>query len=117
MTRQPASPSDRASAAGAHRGPTHGLVVTLEAKNGQQEQVAQTLHAAFTTAIREGGTATWYAYRISETRFGIFDTFFDEDARKSHLDGEVGRLLSRIGEEILVGPPDFRAISILASKI
>ncbi|MCJ2013591.1 putative quinol monooxygenase [Methylobacterium sp. J-076] len=117
MTRQPASISGTASAAGARHRPSHGLVVTLEARNGQQELLAQTLHEAFTTAIREAGTVTWYAYRITETRFGIFDTFFDEGARQTHRDGEVGRLLGRLGEEILVSPPDFKAISILAAKI
>ncbi len=117
MTRQPEAHSRRASAAARPQRPTHGLVVTLEAKNGRQEQLAQLLHDAFATAIREVGTVTWYAYRITETRFGIFDTFFDETARQSHLDGEVGRLLNRIGEEALVSPPVFQSISILASKI
>ena len=59
---------------------------------------------------------TWYAYRITETQFGIFDTFFDDEARRAHLSREVAQALGKISEDLLERPPGIDEIDILASK-
>ena len=64
----------------------------------------------------EGGTASWYAYRITETEFGIFDTFYDEDGRGAHLLGEAAKALEAIADDLLDRPPSIERVDILAAK-
>lgn len=99
------------------KGPAEGLLVTLDAKPGKQEELAALLSNALHAAAREPGTLTWYAYRITETKFGIFDTFFTEDARDAHLNGEIAKALGQAGDDLLSSPPRIQPISIVTSKI
>ena len=95
---------------------TSGLLVSLEAKEGKQDEIAALLNGALAAVTREGDTATWYAYRITETEFGIFDTFYDDSARDAHLSGEVAQAIERISDLLLDEPPRIERIDILASK-
>ena len=95
---------------------TSGLLVSLEAKEGKQEEIAAVLNGALTAVTREGGTASWYAYRITETEFGIFDTFYDENGRGAHLSGEVAKALETIADDLLDQAPSIERIDILAAK-
>ena len=52
-----------------------GLLALLEAKPGKGEELAAFLEQGRALAAEETGTVTWYAFRISETTYGIFDTF------------------------------------------
>jgi quinol monooxygenase YgiN len=97
--------------------PKLGLIVMLEAKNGQQEQLSTVLNAALNSAVREPGTVTWYAHRITDTKFGIFDTFNDHGSREDHLNGEIAKVLEKISEDILAEPPNIKRITLLASKV
>lgn len=91
--------------------------MTLDAKPGKQDQVATLLSHALNAAARETGTITWYAYRITETKFGIFDTFFNEDARHAHLNGDIAKALVQVSDDLLSEPPRIQPISIVTSKI
>ena len=42
--------------------------------------MADFLEAGRELAVAEGGTVTWYAFKINETSYGIFDTFASDDA-------------------------------------
>jgi hypothetical protein len=42
---------------------------------------------------------------IDSSRFGIFDTFVDDNSRNIHLNGEVARLLSANAGELFAEPP------------
>lgn len=99
------------------RGPNYGLLVTLTAQAGKQDQVAAILSNALNAAAREPGTLTWYAYRITDTKFGIFDTFQDETAREAHLNGEIAKVLGQVSAELLEGGPQIQPLSVVASKI
>lgn len=104
----PASKSD---------GPKFGLLVTFTAKAGKQDQVAAILSNSLSVAVRESGTITWYAYRITDTKFGIFDTFNDEESRRTHLNGDIAATLVQVSDELLEGALDIQALSIVTSKI
>ena len=105
------------SSAGNAQDPKYGLLVTLTAKAGKQDQVAAILSNALSVAVRESGTVTWYAYRITNTKFGIFDTFNDEESRSAHLNGAIGKTLAQVSDELLDGALDIQALSIVTSKI
>lgn len=96
---------------------THpGLLVTLEAKQGKQEEVASFLVGGLTSVVKESATTTWYAFRISDTTFGIYDTFTGEAGREAHLSGEVAQALMGIADDLLAVPPDVRPLDVLACK-
>lgn len=97
--------------------PGLGLLVTLEAKPGKQDQVAAFLNNGLIPVTRESGTATWYAFRITDTTFGIYDTFYDENGRQAHLSGEVAEALSQVADDLLASPPSIQEIDVLAAKL
>ena len=59
---------------------------------------------------------TWYAFKISDTSYGIFDTFETVEARQAHLDGEIPKALAAVAADLLAVDPDVRPINILAVK-
>lgn len=93
-----------------------GLLAILEAKNGQGDELAEFLQRARELAASEKGTVTWYAFRLSETRYGIFDTFADEAARQAHAGGQIPVALSEIGPAVLASEPDIRPVEVVAVK-
>src|SRR5580704_10482451 len=63
----------------------YGLLAELAAAPGEGDALAAFLALARETAAREEGTVTWYAFKLSDTTYGIFDTFASEDDRNAHL--------------------------------
>jgi hypothetical protein len=66
--------------------------------------------------VAEEATVTWYAFKINETTYGIFDTFETEDGRAAHLEGEIPKALTQVGPDLLAKDPDIRAVEIVAVK-
>jgi quinol monooxygenase YgiN len=93
-----------------------GLLALLEAKPGKGEELAAFLESGRALAAAEEGTVTWYAFKLSDTSYGIFDTFDTEDARQAHINGEIPAALGQIAPELLAKDPDIRPIDILAVK-
>jgi quinol monooxygenase YgiN len=93
-----------------------GILAQLEAKPGKGEELAAFLQAGRDLAVAEQGTVTWYAFKISDTRYGIFDTFETDDARAAHLSGQIPRALSQVAPDLLAADPDIRTVDILAVK-
>jgi hypothetical protein len=52
-----------------------GVLALLEAKPGRGNDLAAFLQAGRDLAAAEDGTVTWYAFKASDTTYGIFDTF------------------------------------------
>jgi quinol monooxygenase YgiN len=93
-----------------------GLLATLEAKPGKGDELGAFLEAGRELAAAEPGTVTWYAFKLGETTYGIFDTFETEDARQAHINGEIPRALGQVAPELLAREPDIRPIEVLAVK-
>ena len=93
-----------------------GVLALLEAQAGKGEELAAFLESGRALAVAEPGTVTWYAFRIGETTFGIFDTFETEDARQAHLGGEIPRALGQVASDLLAGEPDIRTVDVIAAK-
>jgi quinol monooxygenase YgiN len=94
----------------------YGLLATLEAKPGRGDDLAAFLTQGRELAAAETGTVTWYAFKISETTYGIFDTFEDEAGRQAHLTGEIPAALGKVGADLLAADPDIKPIDIVAVK-
>ena len=94
----------------------YGILATLEAKPGRGDDLAAFLTKGRELAVAETGTVTWYAFKLSDTTYGIFDTFESEDAREAHLNGEIPKALAQVGPDLLAADPDIRPVDILAVK-
>jgi quinol monooxygenase YgiN len=93
-----------------------GSLALLEAKPGRADDLAAFLQAGRAVAVAEEGTVTWYAFKISDTGFGIFDTFETDDARTAHLGGQIPRALGQVAPDLLAADPDIRTVDVLAVK-
>jgi quinol monooxygenase YgiN len=93
-----------------------GLLALLEAKPGKGEELAAFLEQGRALAAEENGTVTWYAFRLSETTYGIFDTFESEEGRQAHLNGKIPAALAQVGPDLLASDPDIRQTDIIAVK-
>ena len=93
-----------------------GLLALLEAKPDKGADLAAFLVAGRELALQEEGTVTWYAFKLTDTTYGIFDTFETVEARQAHIDGEIPKALTAVGADLLATDPDIRPIDILAVK-
>jgi quinol monooxygenase YgiN len=93
-----------------------GILALLEAKAGKGEDLADFLRSGREIAAREEGTVTWYAFKVGETTYGIFDTFESEEGRQAHLNGEIPKALGQVASDLLASDPDIRTVEILAVK-
>lgn len=96
---------------------TVGLLVTLEAKPGKEEEVATFLQGALPLVQQEVQTTAWFALRIGASRFGIFDAFPDRTGREAHLAGEVAAALTSRAPDLLAQPPSIEQADVLADKL
>jgi quinol monooxygenase YgiN len=95
---------------------TLGILALLEAKAGKGEQLAAFLKAGRDLAVAEEGTVTWYAFKISDTSYGIFDTFATGDARTKHINGQIPAALAEVSADLLARQPEIRPVNVLAVK-
>ena len=92
------------------------LLATMKAKPGKEETVSEFLKSALELARQEETTLSWFAFRIDESSFGIFDTFEDDNGRQAHLNGEIAKQLMAGAEELLSEPPVTQPVDVLAAK-
>ncbi len=95
---------------------TLGILARLEAKDGKGDDLAGFLRDGREIAAQEDGTVTWYAFKLDENTYGIFDTFETEDARQAHINGEIPRALGTVADDLLASEPDIRTIDVIAVK-
>jgi quinol monooxygenase YgiN len=93
-----------------------GVLALLEAKPGKGDELSTFLQAGRALAVAEQDTVTWYAFKIDDTHYGIFDTFETEAAREAHLGGEIPRALGQVADDLLAGDPSIQTIDIVAVK-
>ena len=93
-----------------------GILALLEAKPDKGAELEAFVVSGRGIAAQEPGTVTWYGFKVSDTTYGIFDTFETAEARQAHLDGEIPKALGAVGPELLASDPDIRTIDIVAVK-
>ena len=92
------------------------LLALLEAKAGKEKELEAFLKSALPLAQQEAGTTSWYALKLGPGRFGIFDTFRNEDGRNAHLTGPIAKALMAKADELLAKPPQIDKVELLAAK-
>jgi quinol monooxygenase YgiN len=93
-----------------------GLLALLEAKPDKGAELGAFLEAGRALAVAEPGTVTWYAFKVSDTTYGIFDTFETEEGRQAHLDGQIPTALGQVADDLLAKAPDIRPVDVIAVK-
>ncbi|NHA69120.1 putative quinol monooxygenase [Phycicoccus flavus] len=93
-----------------------GLLATLKAKPGKGEELGEFLRKGRELADQEDGTVTWYAFRLDDTTYGIFDTFESEDARQAHVNGQIPAALQDVASDLLAEDAVISPIDVLAVK-
>ena len=94
-----------------------GLLVTLEAKPGKEDDVTAFLKGALPLVEEEPQTTAWFAVRLSSSRFAIFDAFPSETGREAHLSGRVAAALMENAGELLAQGPAIEKVDVIASKL
>ena len=93
------------------------LLVTLEARPGKENELANCLRAGLTRVQREPATASWFAIRLGPSTFALFDAFPDEAGREAHLEGSLAAILKEITSKRLARPPVIERVDVLAAKL
>ena len=96
---------------------TVGLLVRLEAKPGKEAEVESFLKSGLALVEDEPETTVWFAIRMGQSTFGIFDAFPDDSGRKAHLSGRVAAALMAKASELLAKPPAIENVDVLAVKL
>jgi quinol monooxygenase YgiN len=94
-----------------------GLLVRLEAKEGQEEAVASFLEDGRALVEDEPDTTAWFAIRLGPSTFGIFDVFPDDAGRDAHLSGRVAEALMARAGELFSEEPSIEKVDVIASKL
>lgn len=93
------------------------LWVRIEAKKGKEAEVERFLKESLSLAENESGTISWYACRLGNGVYGIFDTFSGNQQRETHLSGEVAKALKKKTPELFAQSPTIERIDVLAAKM
>ena len=95
----------------------HALYVQLEAKPGMEHEVASFLSNARSMVDDEPETMAWFAIRMGNSTFGIFDAFANEHGREAHLQGKLAKQLMSRASQLFVKQPEIRRVDVLADKL
>ena len=96
---------------------TVGLQVTLSAKPGKEEELGSFLESALPLAQQEPDTTAWFAIKLDDSTYGVFDVFPGDDGRQAHLNGPIAAALMEKADDLLSSPPDIKPIDVLAAKL
>jgi quinol monooxygenase YgiN len=96
---------------------TKGLLLTFKPKSGHEAQVEQFLQGAKAFVDDEPQTTAWFAIRLADGHYGIFDVFPDHLGRFAHLTGHVARELAKHAVTLLGSLPDPDLPNVIASKL
>jgi quinol monooxygenase YgiN len=95
---------------------TVALLVKLEAKPGKEKEVEAFLRGALPLVQEEPETVAWFAIRMDQSTFGIFDAFPSDAGRQAHLSGKVAAALME-ASELFATAPAIEKVDVLAAKL
>ncbi len=66
---------------------------------------------------RAGDDVAWFAIRMGNSTFGIFDAFANEHGQEAHLQGKLAKQLMSRASQLFVKQPEIRRMDVLADKL
>lgn len=94
-----------------------GLLVELEARAGKEDEVSRFLEEGLALARGEPTTVAWFAVRLDQSRFAIFDVFDGEAGRQAHLTGPLAEALLGRANELFVRAPQITPATVVAATV
>lgn len=94
----------------------YALFARFEAKPGKEADVAAFLELGLSLANQEVATPIWFALKLSDSVFGVFDAFENEAGRQAHLQGPIAQALMAKSDELFVKAPTIERIEVLGLK-
>jgi hypothetical protein len=92
-----------------------GFLIQFEAKEDRAEEIARAMFKTLPNIEDETGTIVWFGFRTSKTGFGVFDAFYNEDARNVHW--ELGsKRLEKLSPFINQESFSVKKVDIIQSK-
>ncbi|MBI4292938.1 MAG: hypothetical protein HY661_15815 [Betaproteobacteria bacterium] len=95
---------------------TKGLLVTFAAQEGHQPEAEAFLRDAQPMVEDEPETTAWFAIRLDDGKYGIFDVFPNNGGRFKHLVGRVPRAMAMKAPRLMSGVPDMDMLNVVAEK-
>jgi quinol monooxygenase YgiN len=92
------------------------LFARFEAKPGKEKDVEAFLKKGLELANQEPTTLMWFALKLENRVYGVFDTFADENGRQRHLTGPIAKALMESTPDLFVAPPSIERIELLGAK-
>ena len=74
------------------------------------------MKSALPLAKAEELTIDWFAFKIDDSTFGIYDTFEGEEGQNAHLEGKIASALLAKADKLLASEPVIDKVDVLASK-
>ncbi len=65
----------------------------------------------------EPSTIAWFAIRLGQSTFGIFDAFLNDAGRQEHLSGKLATVLMERSSELFISPPTIEKADVLTAKL
>lgn len=96
---------------------TKAVLLTFKAKEGHQVEVERFLTNAEAMAMEEPDTTAWFALRMENNTYGIFDVFPDNGGRFKHLTGQIPRELAKHALSLLGSMPDMSLPTVVEEKL
>lgn len=95
-----------------------GLLVIMKAKEGKSKTMESFLEVGKQLVADEPGTVAWYALKLDNTTYAIFDTFAENMERDAHLRGKMAKALMKNAPVFLEGfkTSDIQKIDVLYAK-
>ncbi len=92
------------------------LYVRLKAKPGKENEIEDFLKSGLELVQQEPETINWYAIKMGNGRYGIFDTFNHEAGRQAHLSGKVAEALMAKAADLFSEDPVIEKVDLIAAK-
>ena len=94
----------------------HSLFVRLEAKPGKEGEVEAFLAQGLELANAETTTPLWFSLKLGQRTYAIFDSFYDEAGRQTHLNGPIAKALMAQAPHLFASPPSIEPLDVLGVK-
>lgn len=94
-----------------------GLFVRLVAKPEKAAAVEAFLKQGLQLANEEALTPVWFAVKLDDTTFAVFDAFEAEAGREAHLNGQIAAALMANAAELLAEPPRIEKFDVVGVKL
>jgi hypothetical protein len=94
---------------------TVGVIARFEVKPGLEQDAAAFFKEGPPTVEVQPSTTVWFAFRVSETTYGAFAAFANEQDREALL-AIGGPQISRRYTHLFAVPPSFEKVDVLEAS-